>query len=198
MEELKVLAVEGGRLPSVSFKARGEKTVLVGVLMRRFRVVDLSWRLIEIDGLDATEKAIEIASDLPSPDLIMLGSVTCAGFNILNPFKLNEKLGVPVIVVVKEKPNNEAVYSALIKHFPDWKERWRVFEELAEKAPIRHVKVEEGNPVYLEAISISGEEAEKTIKAFLKWGRLPEPLRVAEIIAKGASRSLFKTLGLHG
>ena len=106
MEELKVLAVEGGRLPSVSFKARGEKTVLVGVLMRRFRVVDLSWRLIEIDGLDATEKAIEIASDLPSPDLIMLGSVTCAGFNILNPFKLNEKLGVPCLLYTSPSPRD--------------------------------------------------------------------------------------------
>ena len=190
---LAVLAIEGGSLPG-GFKVKGSKAALLGVLMRRFRVEDLSWRLVDVDGLDGTEKALELASELAPCDIVMLGGVSYAGFNLIDPVRLTEKLGRPVVVVVEERPDNEAVRAALIKHFEDWEERWRVFEELASRSPIVEVKPREGGPVYVEAVGMPIVEAEAIVKELTKWGRTPEPLRAARLLVKGVSRSLLKKL----
>lgn len=191
LDKLKVLALEGGRLPHVSFKAKGGKTLLIGTLTQRFRMLSIAYRFVEVDGLDATEKALEIASELSSFNLIMLSSVACAGFNILNPFKLHSELKVPVIIVLKEEVDNRSIYLALVKHFQDWMIRWNVFEELAKKAPLHQVNLDGRRPIYIEAISMDVKEAEEVVRALIKWGRVPEPLRMAEAIAKGITRSML-------
>jgi endonuclease V-like protein UPF0215 family len=191
--QLSVLALEGGSVPN-GFKVKGSKTALLGVLMKRFKVVGLAWRLIEVDGLDGTERSIEIARELPSSDVMMLGGISYAGFNLVDPLKLVEKLGRPVLVVVEEPPNNEAVKAALLKHFPDWKERWRVFEELALRAPVVKVEPYEGSYIYLEAVGLPVEEAKRIVKELIRWGRTPEPLRAARQLVKGVTRSLLKAV----
>ncbi|RLF13699.1 MAG: hypothetical protein DRJ97_07595, partial [Thermoprotei archaeon] len=182
--------LEGGSLPG-GFKSRGWKAALLGVLMRRFRVEGLAWRLIEVDGLDGTERALEIANELGC-DVVMLGGVSYAGFNLVDPVKLLDELRRPVLIVVEEPPNNEAVRQALLKHFPDWRERWRVFEELASRTQVVEVKLPGELKVYLEALGVSVSEAERLVRELTKWGRTPEPLRTARLLVKGVSRSLLK------
>jgi len=194
---LKVIALGEGRLPSETFKVKGDYSLLVGVLMKKLSLLKVSWRFIEVDGLDGTNKAIEIIEELSPADLILQGSVACAGFNLIDPLSINEKLKVPVIVILREKPDNQAVYQALTKHFKDWKERWRVFEDVAKKAPIIEAQLGEGGPVYVEIVGMPEAEGVSTIKSLVKVGRVPEPLRVAEAIAKGISRSLYSLLKLR-
>lgn len=190
--ELRVLGIEGGSLPR-GFKRRGWQAALLAVLMERFRVKGLAWRLIEVDGLDATDKALELAKEL-SCDVFMLGGVSYAGFNLIDPTRLLNELNKPVLIVVEDPPNNEAVKQALLKHFQDWRERWKVFEELALKTPVVKVKIGEGLYVYLEALGISLREAEEVVRGLVRWGKTPEPLRVARILVKGISRSLLKVV----
>ena len=194
--ELSVLALEGGSVPN-GLKVKGSKTALLGVLMKRFKVEGLAWRLIDVDGLDGTERSIEIARELPSSDVVMLGGVSCAGFNLVDPLKLVEELGRPVLVVVEDPPNNEAVKAALLKHFPDWRERWRVFEELSLRAPVVKVEPREGSCVYLEAVGLPVEEAKRVVRELTRWGRTPEPLRAARQLVKGVTRSLLKVVRSH-
>ncbi|MCX8204370.1 MAG: DUF99 family protein [Candidatus Nezhaarchaeota archaeon] len=187
-----MLGLEGGSLPR-RFRLRGGRTALLGVLMRRFRIEGLAWRLIEVDGLDGSDKALEIAKELGG-DIIMLGGVSYAGFNIVDPLRLFNELKKPVLVVVEDPPNNEAVRRALIKHFPDWEVRWRVFEGLALMTQVVKVDLPGGLHTYLEAVGMPIAEAERVVKELAKRGKTPEPLRTARLLVKGLSRSLLSIL----
>lgn len=127
----------------------------------------------------------------------MLGGVSFAGFNLIDPVAVHKELKVPVIVISKDKPNNEEVYRALVKHFDDWAVRWRVFERLSRVSKVYEVVSNpKERPIYVEAVGISVEEAASIIRGVTIWGRLPEPIRVANLVSKGLSLSLLSEVKL--
>jgi len=191
MDYARMLGVEDGSFNPQKLQRRG-KTVLCGVLTHGFRVEDVFLRLIEVDGLDATEKLLDMTSKLDSLDVVLLGGVTFGGFNIIDPVAINEELKVPVVVVTTERPDNEAVLNALKKHFEDWRLRYRVFERLASISPIYEARLNpKENPVFLEVVGMDFDEALELLKRVTIRGRAPEPLRIANRIAKAVSRALF-------
>ncbi len=191
MDYARMLGVEDGSFNPQKLQRRGV-TVLCGVLMHGLRVEDVFLRLIEVDGLDATDKLLDMASKLNPLDAVLLGGVTFGGFNIIDPVVVNENLKVPVIVITTERPDNEAVLNALRKHFEDWRLRYGVFERLASVSPIYEVKLNpKENPVFLEVVGIELDKALGLLRRVTIRGRAPEPLRIANRIAKAASRALF-------
>ncbi|NHW44465.1 MAG: DUF99 family protein [Candidatus Verstraetearchaeota archaeon] len=187
----RMLGVEDGSFDPQKLQRKG-KTVLCGVLTHGFKVEDVFLRLIEVDGLDATEKLLDMTGKIGSLDVVLLGGVTFGGFNIIDPVAVNESLGVPVVVVTTERPDNEAVLSALKKHFEDWRLRYGVFERLASVSPIYEAKLNpRENPVFLEVVGMEFERALEILRRVTVRGRVPEPLRVANRVAKAVSRALF-------
>ncbi|MDH5816089.1 MAG: DUF99 family protein [Candidatus Nezhaarchaeota archaeon] len=188
---MRFLGVEDGSFTPHKFQSKG-KTILCGVLTNGLRIEEVSLRLIDVDGLDATEKLLDIAKHLGSLDMIILGGVTFGGFNIIDPVIVHEELKVPVVIVTAEKPDNEAVFNALKKHFKDWKIRYEVFEKLASISPIYEVKLNpKENPTFLEVVGIEFEKAFEILRRITIRGRIPEPVRIANRIAKAVSRALL-------
>ncbi|MEM0083135.1 MAG: DUF99 family protein [Candidatus Nezhaarchaeales archaeon] len=188
---MKLLGVEDGSFSPYKFQRKG-KTILCGVLTKGFRVEEVALRLIDIDGLDATEKLLDIAGHLGSLDMIILGGVTFGGFNIIDPVIVHETLKTPVVIVTAERPDNEAVLNALKKHFEDWKIRYKVFEKLASISPIYEAKLHpKENPIFLEVVGIEFEKALEILRRVTIRGRTPEPVRIANRIAKAVSRALL-------
>jgi endonuclease V-like protein UPF0215 family len=191
MNYARILGVEDGSFNPQKLKKKG-KTVLCGVLTHGFRVENVFLRLIEVDGLDATEKLLDMTKGISSLDVVLLGGVTFGGFNIIDPVAVNENLRVPVIVVTTEKPDNKAVLNALKKHFEDWELRYKVFERLASVSPIYEAKLSSReNPVFLEVVGMEFDRALELLKRVTVRGRVPEPLRIANRVAKAVSRALF-------
>jgi endonuclease V-like protein UPF0215 family len=187
----RMLGVEDGSFDPQKLQRKG-KTVLCGVLTHGFKVEDVFLRLIEVDGLDATEKLLDMTGKIGSLDVVLLGGVTFGGFNIIDPVAVNESLGAPVVVVTTERPDNEAVLSALKKHFEDWRLRYGVFERLASVSPIYEAKLNpRENPVFLEVVGMEFERALEILRRVTVRGRVPEPLRIANRVAKAVSRALF-------
>lgn len=183
--------MEDGSFSPYKFQKKG-KTILCGVLMRGFKIEEVALRLIDVDGLDATEKLMDMARHLGSLDMIILGGVTFGGFNIIDPVFVHEELKVPVVVVTTEKPDNEAVFNALRKHFKDWEVRYQVFEKLASISPIYEAKLHpKENPAFLEVVGVEFERALEILRRATVRGRVPEPVRVANRIAKAVSRALL-------
>ena len=137
---------------------------------------------IRVDGLDATAKALRLLTGWkPAP--ILLSGVTFAGFNLIEPQVLQRRFRVPVIVVVGSRPDNRAVKRALVKHFPDWKERWRIISSLG---PLRRARTHPDEPpIYYEAFGCSAQDAQKLLRASSYISRMPEPVRVAGLLARG-------------
>lgn len=189
--KMRFLGVEDGSFNPYKFQRRG-KTILCGVLTNGLKVEEVALRLIDVDGLDATEKLLDIANRLVSLDMIILGGVTFGGFNVIDPVIVHQELKVPVVVVTTEKPNNEAVLNALKKHFEDWEIRYKVFEKLASISPIFEAKLHyRENPIFLEVVGIEFEKAVEVLRRVTIRGRIPEPVRIANRIAKAVSRALL-------
>ncbi|WP_456367797.1 endonuclease dU [Thermococcus sp.] len=165
---------------SFSSKIENRKTILIGVVMKgSIEVVGILARWITVDGTDSTEAIIDAVNSSRFKDLrvIMLKGITYAGFNLVDVERVYEETGLPVIVVIRKKPNITAMENALKKHFPDAEKRISLLKKappLVELIPDR---------LYIQAVGIGREVAEEVVKVTTKTGLTPEPLRLAHMIA---------------
>jgi endonuclease V-like protein UPF0215 family len=180
--EIRVLGIDDGK-----FIPHTQGTVIaVGVVFRGGYSIDgVMHTNVELDGLDATEKFVAMINASPHHRqlrLVMLNGITFAGFNIVDINRLYVATGLPVLALTNEKPDLEAVHEAL-KNLPNSEGRWRLIVEAGEI----HEIINKGSKIYLELTGISLVDAEEIIRLTSTRGCLPEPLRVAHLIASGIS-----------
>jgi endonuclease V-like protein UPF0215 family len=187
--EIRVLGIDDGE-----FVPRTKGTVdVVGVVYRGGYWFEGVMRAeITIDGLDATEKIAAMIESSPyyrELRVVVLDGVTFAGFNVVDISKLSRRVELPVISVVRKKPELEEIRSAL-KNLSDFEIRWRAMENAGKIFEVETRKGE--NPVYMHIAGILREDAEKIMKKTSTRSLIPEALRVAHIIASGLTRSREK------
>lgn len=177
--EIRILGWDDGPF---EFKTKG-KDVLVGVIFRGGTILDGFLKTeIEIDGSDATEKIVEKILKTKHKDLriIMLDGITFAGFNTVDIKEIYQKTKLPVIVVNRKKPDFEKFISTL-KKLPDSEKR---LECVKNAGPVYWTKVK-NKRVCFQCYGIDKKDVEEIIKTTAKMGLIPEPLRVAHLIATG-------------
>ena len=157
-------------------------TCLLGPELLDLRIVPIT-----VDGLDAGVNIVNILRDWEM-DVIILGGATFAGFNVVDVEYVYREIGKPIIVYMSKYPDMDATLNALRKHFPDWRERWRRYEALGK---IHKLKIGEHPLSYFELVGGSARYAEKVLREQAIRGRMPEALRLADLIAKGTS-SVFQ------
>jgi endonuclease V-like protein UPF0215 family len=179
-QKMQIVGVDDG-----SFQKKvTKKALLVAVLVISSKIEDAKAFMITVDGLDASERLSANICDWTF-DALLLSGISFAGFNLIDPLKIFETFGKPIIIVSRTKPNNKTVKRALRAHFADWKTRWTIFDKLG---PVHKVVPPFGaRPVYLETVHADLDWASYLVCALAFWGRLPEPLRVARLIARGLS-----------
>ncbi len=164
------------------FTKQQDTAPLVAVLLQGPHLQKVRTGWITVDGLDATDKALKLLKGW-KPVPILLSGVTYAGFNLIDPHVLRRKLRVPVIIVVGSQPDNKAVKQALFKHFPDWKLRWKIIRSLG---PLRKAITNPDEPhIFFEVFGCSTRDAAKILRANCYVSRVPEPIRVAGLLARG-------------
>ena len=156
------------------------------VNMKGARIQAIRLASIEVDGLDATDKLLEMLADLES-DVVILGGVTFAGFNVVDARLVHEETGVPVIVYSGEEPDSPSVLAALRKHFSDWETRWAAIKVLGEVYST--ISMEGEPPVYFEVVGCPVPWAVEVLTDAALTCRIPEPVRVAGLVARGVSPS---------
>jgi len=162
---------------------RDRNTPLVGVVMSGgSRVEGILRTEIAVDGLDATEKLISSISEskhLEELNLIALSGITFGGFNVVDLNKLAAETGLPVLAVTRNEPDLQAFESGL-RNLPDFQRRW----EAARRAGRVYNLDLKGHKVYFQVESLTSEEAERVLKVTTSTALIPEPLRLADMIAR--------------
>jgi endonuclease V-like protein UPF0215 family len=180
---LRLFGVEDGSFGAFN-QGQPSSTILCGVKFESDRLIGVKIEKIQVDGLDATEKLLSILNGVDS-DAIILGGITFAGFNIIDPHEIFREKEIPVIVYSGKKPNNEEMLEALKKNFDDWQQRWKIIKDLG---PIHSTTPFIGEPpVYFEVIGVDNKWAKNVLHRSAIVSRIPEPVRVAGIIARGLS-----------
>jgi hypothetical protein len=182
--EIRVLGVDDGIFtPHVKGSA-----LIVGVVFRGGSWLDgiMSTRA-EVDGFDATDKIATMVNSSPHRKqlrVIMLDGVTFAGFNVVDIKRLASETQLPVIAVTRDEPNFEDIYKAL-KNLPRSEERWKAVQNAGKI--VRVYTRNKKERVFIETAGINAEDAEKIVKLTSTRSSVPEPLRVAHLIASGIS-----------
>jgi len=176
---------DGGFQSQWSQIRRHGKAILAAVLLNEYWIDDIHVGEITVDGLDATEILANLLNHWTF-DAVFLSGVSFAGFNLIDAAAIYKKFRRPVIVVSGDKPDNMAVKKALQKHFADWEARWRIIRKLGRIYSAAPVVAEP--PLYFEAVGLSPRSAKLMIRALAVSSRLPEPIRVARLVARGLTR----------
>jgi uncharacterized protein len=162
-----------------------EKVMLIGTIFRAGNWLDgVLSTYITSDGNDATTRLIEMVGESRHRDqlgVIMLDGITFGGFNVVNIRQIFQKTGIPVIVIMRKYPKFSRIKKALQK-FKDWEERWH---NICLAGKIH--KIENQEPIYMQIQGIQLEDALEIVKLSVTRSAIPEPIRVAHIIAAGVT-----------
>ncbi|MHA1143990.1 MAG: endonuclease dU [Candidatus Helarchaeota archaeon] len=185
-KEIKILGID-----DAPFKLKSSgRTHVFGVVYRGASFLEgVIHTTVEIDGIDSTDQIVEMILSSPHHQqlkLIMIDGLTVGGFNVIDVNDLFKRVNRPVIVIIEHHPNFNSIKKAL-RHFSDGNERWQLIQKLVSLHELQIIK--DLNPIYFQPIGISVNDAILAIKSCTVNGRIPEPLRVAHLIA-----SSFKTL----
>ncbi len=158
---------------------RGDVPV-IGVACAGLRIEGVLATAMRRDGVNSTETLARIVSAsrfAPHTDVILLQGIALAGFNVVDIHALQEKLRRAVLVVARRRPDLRAIESALRTHVRGGLRKWRLIERAGPMEPC--------GPVFIQRAGLSHEEAELLIRRLSVNGVIPEPLRVAHLIAGG-------------
>jgi hypothetical protein len=159
------------------------KTIVIGVITRGGKYPDgIIKTEVTIDGMDATETLSNVVNKSKHKQqlqAIMLNGITMAGFNVVNIYKFYKHTNLPIIAINRKNPNLERIRKAL-KNFSDFNERW---EAIKAAGKISRVEVRPGKVIYYQCAGIENKEAEEIIKLTCTRSLIPEPLRLAHLIA---------------
>ena len=174
--EIRILAIDDGPLAS-------DRIMMIGVVFRGADWLEcvLSTKITR-DGFDATERIVELAKKTKHYDqirVIVLDGITYAGFNVVDIHTLYEKTNLPVIVVMDSLPDFEQIQIAL-QNLEHPEERWNLIQRAGEVFEVA------GNDcTYIQLCGIDLSSAREIIRLTSIHSRIPEPLRVAHLIATG-------------
>ena len=180
--EIRVLGVDDGKfVPHTN-----TQVLVVGIVFRGGHWLEgLLRTTVTVDGLDATDKITSMITDSShcrQLQVIMLNGITFAGFNVVDIKMLNKATGIPVVTVTREKPDLDRIHSALV-NLPAGELRWRIINEAG--APSELETRNAGAKIYVQTAGIQKDDAERIIRFTSTRSSIPEPLRVAHIVASG-------------
>lgn len=154
--------------------------LLVGAVFSGPRLVGVLSGRVRRDGRNATQTIRDLVSGsrfYTHTQLIMLQGIAFAGFNVVDIHGLHRALDIPVLVVMRKRPDMRAIREALLCRVSGGARKWRLIQRAGPPEPL--------GKVFVQRAGISLEDAGKVLTEFAINGALPEPLRTAHLIAGG-------------
>jgi len=160
---------------------RGDVRV-VGAVCCRTRLDGVLSSKVRRDGVNSTETLISMVGAGKFREhirAVLLQGIALAGFNVVDINTLSEELDVPVIVTVRKHPRIAMVKDALFDRTPGGARKWKLVE--------RAGPLEKFGAMWVQRIGLTAEETTGLLRATTLHGNLPEPLRLAHLIAGGVT-----------
>jgi len=176
-KEIRVIGIDDS--PFKKFKYGN--TLVIGTIFRGGSFLDgiLSTK-VKVDGSNATSKLINMINSCkfkPQIQCILLDGIALGGFNIVDINKLSKKTKIPVIVVVRRRPDINTIKKTLIKI--NKKKKIKLIDKAGQVYKI--------GKIYCQLVNISLEKAKSILKITCTHSLIPEPIRVAHLIASGVA-----------
>jgi endonuclease V-like protein UPF0215 family len=155
---------------------------LVGAVCARTRLDGVLSGRIRRDGANATDEMIRLVRSgrfRGHIRAVLLQGIAVGGFNVVDIHALHEALGVPVLVVVRRAPRLALVKDALFNRTPGAARKWRLIQKAGEVEPL--------GELFVQRVGLGLDDARALLRVTTLHGNIPEPLRLAHIIAGGVT-----------
>jgi endonuclease V-like protein UPF0215 family len=174
-KELRVIGIDDSPFKKFS---RGN-VLVVGTIFRGGTLLDgiLSTK-VSIDGNNSTKQLIEMINRCRFKlqlQCIFLDGIALGGFNIVDVKELGKKTKLPVIVVIRRKPDLLKIKKTLIDI--NKKNKIKLIDKAGEVFKI--------GEIYVQLTGINKEKAKQILKIVCTRSLIPEPIRIAHLIASG-------------
>ncbi len=175
--QIRILAIDDSPLIN-------DRITLIGAYFRGSEQLDgVLCRYVTKDGMDATDIIVSMIRDSKfygQIRVIMLDGVTYAGFNPVDINRVYKETSIPVIVFMRSCPDFEKIRQALT-HLPDAEKRWEIIQGTGKI----HDITSPDKTVFIQFCGLDKETAVGIIRKTSTHSNIPEPLRVAHLIATG-------------
>jgi endonuclease V-like protein UPF0215 family len=105
-------------------------------------------------------------------------------FNIIDGTKIHQSTGLPVIAITFNR--SSGIAHTIKKVFPnEWQPKLQQYQHLGERQPI---KLRTGKSVFVRQWGLSLLNSIIILNHFTLQGSIPEPIRVAKLIARASIR----------
>ncbi|HPE63457.1 MAG TPA: DUF99 family protein [Methanothrix sp.] len=165
-----------------SFLKTEPQSRLAGVVMRKdLRIDGFGFARISVGGDDATEGVLDIWRGLERSDVnaILLNGSIISWFNIVDLDVVFQETEIPVISLTYEE--SAGIEGYIREYFPHPEEKIEMYRRLGPREPVR---LKTGFEVYARSLGATAEETKGLLNSFILEGKIPEPLRVARLLAR--------------
>jgi len=170
-----------------SFRRDSINAFLAGVVMRSDLIIDgFSFARTTIAGDDATDSVISLYKSLEREDvnLIMISGTIISMYNIVDVNRVFEETGKPALALTYR--SSKGIEEAIRKHFPDnWEGKLEAYRRLG---PRKEISLKTGFKVFVRNVGIDDLDTKIILNRFTVFGRLPEPIRVARLLARSIAQ----------
>lgn len=165
-----------------SFRKNHRYSVIAGVVMRSDLVIDgILFNYVTIKGDDATSSIITLYERLKRNDinLIMLDGLIISMYNIIDIDTLYAHLSKPIIAVTFRE--SEGLDEHIKRRFKDYHNKLDAYHKLGLRETI---VIKTGYKLYIRSKGIDVDDVRLAVDKFTLQGSIPEPIRVAKLIAR--------------
>ncbi len=169
-----------------SFRQGQKISTLAGVVMRSDRVVDgLAVGTTSVGGDDASASIAALYRRLKRNDVnvLMVSGAILSLYNIVDIDGLSRKTGLPVICLTYRETSG--IEDSIVHHFPEGAEaKLEAYRKLGGR---KRLRLKSGHLVFARTAGLDRTETKSVLDMFTLQGSIPEPVRVARLLARAAA-----------
>lgn len=176
-KEIRVLGIDDSSFN----KFQDKKVFVIGAFFRGGDWLDgIMTTKARVDGNDATGNIIKMVRKSkfrPQIQAILLDGIAVGGFNVIDIDRLNKKIRIPVIVVIRKYPDFRRIFSVLARL--KMKKKIDIIKRAGEPVKVGRL--------YVQSRGVSEQDVREILRITCTRSFVPEPIRVAHLIGQGIS-----------
>lgn len=177
-KEIRILGIDDGPFD----KYKDKRILVVGTVYRGGSYLDgILSTTVSIDGRNATLRITEMIKQskfYSQIKVICLNGIAVGGFNVIDVQKLYQETKIPVLIIMRNYPRYEKIFLALRKIRME--KKIKLIASLPEPERI--------HGLYTQSFGLEKSDISTLLKLTCIHSQIPEPLRIAHIIAAGVVR----------
>lgn len=155
---------------------------IVGAVCSRTRLDGVISGKVRRDGTNATDTLIRMITGSKFREhirAVLLQGIALAGFNVVDIHRLSRELDIPVVVAVRKHPRLHLVSDALLQRTRGGARKWKLVQAAG--------PLEQAGAMWIQRVGLERADAIALLRATTLHGNVPEPLRLAHLIAGGVT-----------